>query len=448
MNYQPGVAERLGAYVAELRFEDLTDEVIDHTKDLLIFHLALMFAGRSTERGRAALALAADLSGGGGTSTVIGERTPAVLLEAVAAHVELVGINKDARHLRSKTTPGRINDPIAWSVGERQHASGRELIVASVAGYDVECVLAEPVLGDPYDRVPHKCAFASFGGAATAARLLGHDAERTARALGRAAHVGMGLNAGLGYAGTFSAIARSSLVAALSVAPGHSSLLDAIEGPHGLYAALFGGPPSGLEASLARLGREHPIMDAVTQRYPGSATHFAAIDALRSLVESGGVDPAQVDAVTAHLPDEFTERFAYVETGMERARTRDERGGAAAGSLQLKLALLVLDHRITARPTLEQYEAALAAGMYRRVSLMFEPMPVEAARVEVRLRNGDVLRADGVIPSQPRGDWHAWLHADGERFLTTTQLDKLERLLTDLEDVPDVGAVLDCTVPV
>ena len=406
-----------------------------------------MFAGRSTQRGREALALAADLSGGGGTSTIIGEPRPATLLEAVAAQVELIDIHSDARHLRSKTSPGRVNDPIAWSVGERQHASGRELIVATVAGYDVECVLAEPVLGDPYDRVPHKCAFASFGGAATASRLLGHDAERTARALGRAAHVGMGLNAGLGYAGTFSSIARSSLVAALIASPGHSSLLEAIEGPNGLYAALFGGAPSGLEASLERLGREHPIMGALTQRYPGSATHLAALEALRTLVESGGVDPSQVEAVTAHLPDEFTARFAHIESDMERARTRDERAAAAAGSLRLKLALLVVDRRITPRPTLDQSEDPRATEMYRRVRLTFAPMPVEAARVELRLRNGDLLRADGVIPSQPRGDWHTWLHADGHRFLTKAQLDKLERLLSNLEDVSDVGTVLECTVP-
>ena len=446
MRYRPTAAERLGDYVAGLRFNELPDAVVEHTKDLLISHLALMFAGRFTERGREALALAADLSGGGGASTLIGERHPATLLEAVAAHVELIDINRDARHLRSKTTPGRVNDPIAWSVGEREHASGRELIVASIAGYDIECVLAEPVLGDPYDRVPHKCGFASFGGAATAARLLGHDAERTARALGRAAHVGMGLNAGLGSAGTFAAIARSSLVAALIVSPGHSSLLDAVDGPNGLYAALFGGRPSGLDASLERLGREHPIMGALTQRYPGSATHLAALEALLGLVASG-VDPSQVESVVAHLPAEFTERFAHIENAMERARTRDERAGAAAGSLRLKLALLVLDRRITPRPTLEQYDDDRSAAMYRRVSLVFEPMPDETARVEVRLRGGEVLRAEGVIPSQPRGDWHGWLHADGERFLTNARLDELERLLTNLEDVPDVGAVLTCTVP-
>ena len=37
--------------------------------------------------------------------------------------------------------------------------------------------------------------------------------------------------------------------------------------------------------------------------------------------------------------------------------------------------------------------------------------------------------------------------ADGERFLSQTKLAELERLLSNLEDVDEVGEVLACTVP-
>ena len=66
------VAERLADHVVNTRFEDLPGEVVEHTKELLAFNLSVAFAGRFTEKGKAAVALAQRLSAGCGATVVNG----------------------------------------------------------------------------------------------------------------------------------------------------------------------------------------------------------------------------------------------------------------------------------------------------------------------------------------------------------------------------------------
>jgi 2-methylcitrate dehydratase PrpD len=442
------VSERLAEHVVGTRFEELPHEVIEKAKDLLVYHLALAFAGRFSDRGRGAIALAHELSEGGGSSTIVGERQPATMLDAIFAHSGLIDWERDARHMGSMMTPGRVADPVAWVLGEREHASGRELITALVVGYDASCKLGElqPMGGD-YARVPHKCAFAPFAVAAVAARLLRYDRTRTAQSIGRAAHFGMGLNAGLEHSFAFSAIARSAVLGTLVPESDDAALLHAIEGPYGLYSALFGEPPPHVEAVLENLGHEFSILDSLTESQHGSASHLAALDAGRSLMEGSPRKIDDVDRLVATLPDAFCGRFAYREIRMDRAEGASDRDAAVGRSLHLKLALLLVNGAIVPRPTLADFHDPRVQAAHSKVTLAFEPMPVDRARVEIAMKDGRTLRADGAIRSAATGDWSAWLRADGERFLSQARLTELKQLLAQLEDVDDVGRVLACTVP-
>jgi 2-methylcitrate dehydratase PrpD len=442
------VSERLAEHVVCTRFEDLPSEVVEKAKDLLVYHVALAFAGRFSDHGAHAVALAYELSEGAGRSTIVGHRGPATMLDAIFAHAELIEPDQDARHLRSKMTLGRVADPVAWVLGERRRASGRELIAALVMGYDAACKLgeAQPMGGD-YTRVPHKCAFASFAATAVAARLLGYDTVRAARAIGRAAHFGMGLNAGLEDSGAFSAIARSAVMAALVPESDESAILHAIEGPHGLYAALFGGSPDSLDGVLATLGVEYSILGTSTQSSRGSASHIAPLDAGQRLVEKYRPRVEDVEQLVATLPDELRGRFAYQETRLERAAGSSDRVAAVIRSLQLKLAILLVTGVVVPQPTLADVDDPRVQSALSKVTLAFEPKPVDRARVEIVLKDGPTLCAEGVVTPAPKGDWSAWLRSDGQRFLSDAKLGELERLLTRLEDVDDVGDVLACTVP-
>ncbi len=443
MSETPAVAERIAEHVVSTRFEQLPAEVVAHAKELLAFHLAVAFAARFTEKGKAAVALAVRLSAGCGMSSIVGHKERATLLDAIFAHSELLGHNGDI-HLSAKLMTGSPSQPVAWVLGEQEHVSGRELITALVVGYDAAAKLTEPLPMDgDYIRMPHKCAAAPFGPAAISARLLRQDLPRTAETLARAAHLCMGVNEGYDEASVFPLMARNAVVAALLQPLRDRASLRAIESPHGLYAAFFGGVPHGLEDRLATLGREYSILKSTTKRFPGSECHVAPLETMHALLAAAGLRAKDIETVNVTLPREFAGRFAKIEPIIEREPLRE---GDLIYSLRARLAVLAVAGRIVS-PTLERFNTASARALLANIALRFEPRPENYARVEIRTRDGRTLMREGTITPSSQGDLSAWLRGDGQRFLSEAKLVKLERLMANFEDVPDVSAVLACTVP-
>ena len=403
----------------------------------------MAFAGRFTEKGKAAVALAQRLSAGCGVSTIVGHNARATALDAIFAHSELLAHNGDI-HLGAKLMTGSPSQPVAWVLGEQEHVSGRELITALVVGYDAAAKLLEPLAMDgDYIRLPHKCAAAPFGPAAITARLLRHDQVRAAEALARAAHLCMGVNEGYDEASVFPLMARNAVVAAQLLPLRDTESLEAIESPHGLYAAFYGKVPGGLEDSLATLGREYSILKSVTKRFPGSETHVAPLETTQGLLADAGLRASDIEELVAILPHEFEGRFGKIEPIIERPSLRD---GDLIYSLKTRLAVLALEGKIVA-PTLAHFNTAPVRDLLARVKLHFEPRPEDYARIEIHTRDGRTLTREGTITPRPKGDFSAWLRRDGERFLPEAKLAKLERLIAKFEDVPDVAAVLACTIP-
>ena len=437
------VSQRLAEHAIGTRFEDLPDTVVEHAKDLVVYDLACAFAGRFSTEGRQAVALAHRLSAGGDAATIVAHRERATLVDAIFAHTELMGEEAD-KHLAAKLLAGISIHPVAWVLGEHAHASGRELITALVVGYDAAVKLAEPVaMAGDYTRMPHKCAFAPFAAAAIAARLLRQDRSRAAETIARAAHLGMGNNEGYSDARVFGLIARNAVVEAMLPPLKWTETLRGVESPNGLYAMLFGGVPDRLAASLGTLGRDYAILGSNTQRYPGSASHVAALEAARELLAEVMPRGADVTSVVAVLPDEFRGRFGKAETVIDRAEPRE---ADLISSLRLRLAILLVEGAIV-RPTLAHLDDSDVGSVLAKISLAFERRPDDYARIEVRLADGRTLRREGATPPSTKGDWPALLRKDGQRFLSAARLAKLEALLTHLEEVEDVGDVLACTVP-
>src|SRR6266542_6670013 len=131
MVHAPAVAttrlasERLAEHVVGLRFGDLPAEVVERAKDLIAYDLGVAFAGRFTEAGRAAVALAHDLSAGGGSSTILGERRRATMLDAIFANSELMGLDDD-HHLASKVRGGPTPHTPATPRPKHEHPPSRD----------------------------------------------------------------------------------------------------------------------------------------------------------------------------------------------------------------------------------------------------------------------------------------------------------------------------------
>ena len=168
----------LAAYVADLKFADIPPEVLERAKVLILDFLGSTIRARRDAESTASLlkmleALALD---GKGESTVFGDGktwTPAVaaLLNGALGH----SLDFDDTHADSSLHPSAPVVPAAFAVGEMVGASGRDVLTAIVAGYEVCCRLGNAL--DPtshYARGFHPTATAgTYGAAAAAGKLFG-----------------------------------------------------------------------------------------------------------------------------------------------------------------------------------------------------------------------------------------------------------------------------------
>src|SRR3981189_3407798 len=134
----------LAAYVANLRFADIPLQVLERAKILTLDFLGSAVRARRDAESTPSMikmleALALD---GNGKSTVFGDAktwTPAVaaLLNGALGH----SLDFDDTHADSSLHPSAPVVPAAFAGGGRCGASGRDVLTAIVAGYEVCCRL-------------------------------------------------------------------------------------------------------------------------------------------------------------------------------------------------------------------------------------------------------------------------------------------------------------------
>ena len=129
----------------------------------------------------------------------------------------------------------------ALSLGEALGKSGRDTLLAFIAGYEVECQLGAMGSHSHYEQGFHSTGtIGTFGATAAAARLLGLDAQQTAVAFGIAASEAAGLKHNFGtmtkplHAGK---AAMNGVMAARLAARGFTARDDAIEAPQGFASS-------------------------------------------------------------------------------------------------------------------------------------------------------------------------------------------------------------------
>ena len=134
----------LASYVADLKYDDIPPEVRDRAKALTLDFLgSAIRARRDAESTPSLLKMLEMLKlDGEGEATVFGDArtfTPAVaaLLNGALGH----SLDFDDTHADSSLHASAPVVPAAFAVGEMVGASGREVLTAIVAGYEVCCRL-------------------------------------------------------------------------------------------------------------------------------------------------------------------------------------------------------------------------------------------------------------------------------------------------------------------
>jgi 2-methylcitrate dehydratase PrpD len=434
----PTIAELIADYVTGLRFGDVPAPAIERAKELLLFNLGAAVCGWTTRIGPLAVRAALELSSGGPCS-IVGERRTASLLEAVYANSALMdaALIKDILE-PSGTVPGHTVHPAAWALGEWTEVSGRQLLTAVVAGYDVMAKLHSGVLDYdlPVPR-PTKAVVQPFGVAAAAASLLDLSREQTTSAMGLAGQFVMGTYEGMEDAAMHPLVARNGVLAAMLAKAGMPGARTIVEGPYGVYRSFFlQDVPESVHANLATLGTDFEILKAHTSPYPVSHTNAMPIELTMRLAQEHELVPERLAAVHVVLP--------------QSREARETIYGTYEKGPDTVVAIALTDRRFDpARFDEELGPDVLAAR--DKVRLEYEDgRDFFYARVELETVDGRryVAEGDG-LKDGPALDESTWrtVAGDGLDDATATRLEELIRNLDDVADVHEVTACFAKLVP-
>ncbi|MCK2243754.1 MULTISPECIES: MmgE/PrpD family protein [unclassified Crossiella] len=199
--------------------------------------------------------------------------------------------------------------PAALAVGERQHATGAEVLAAIVAGVDIAARVSYALgPGAQYARGFHPTTVAgTLGSAVTAGLLLRLDNDRFRNALGLAGTSAGGLlswvddpteqsrplNIGLA--------AQAGVQAALLAATGFRGPADILGGKYPFGQAFTG--QWDQHALLDGLGTRHEITRLFYKRNACCVFIPAGLDALLDIMATESLSPQDIDKITIRAPE-------------------------------------------------------------------------------------------------------------------------------------------------
>jgi 2-methylcitrate dehydratase PrpD len=295
MSHEPTAV--LAEFAASLTYEAIPDRVRDYCKDLLLDALACALAGHAGEETHQVAALSSALAQSREASVIGGDRLSlagATMLNGFL--ITAVTMCDAHRPTMTHVTPEVV--PPALAIAERDGLSGRELLVALAAGFEVTTRIGIGVDFPAFRaRGWHGPGiFGPFGAAAAVGRLLRFDAETMARAFGLAGSQAAGTYAAWGTPtvkfhqcrGALSGLMAALLAKEEFIAT--QEFLTARDG--GLYNAYVnGGHP---DAAIADLGQRWELEEIALRPWPAASSIQGMMTALFDMVDKHKIDPAQV----------------------------------------------------------------------------------------------------------------------------------------------------------
>ena len=405
------LTERIAEYITTTGLEDFPPDAIDAAKSAITDCLGCALAG---SREPLADVLCSYLEGLGGTpsATVIGRGFKTTSLDAALINGAMShALDYDDVTFITKTHPSAALIPGALPLAEEVGATGGELLLSYLLGFEVACAVGDAISPAYYDDLGwHPTGpLGTLGAAAAAAHLLRLSPEQTAMALSMAASQASGLRQNFGtmtkpyHAG---AACRAGVNAAKLVQAGFTASADALEGRFGFMRAFSGGSGYDPDKAASSLGNRCFMVESGIEikKYPCCGSAHLALDATSQMLRRNPFSVGEVDYIDV-----------LVDFDPPRSLIHSRPTGGLEGkfSMQYCLAAEIIDGQIGLSTfSDEQVMRTEAQDLIPRIEMRRHPgyegqvSWTEAHnRVEVHLKDGRVLseRADRATTGALRG---------------------------------------------
>ncbi|MBI3041891.1 MAG: MmgE/PrpD family protein [Betaproteobacteria bacterium] len=338
------IAAELAKRIVAMRYEDLPSDAVHWAKLSFTDTIGCALAAVDEEAPRIAERVLTS-GDGSGPSLIWGSNRRVSALDAAtingaAAHAldyDDVGLSI-AGHPTVPVFPG------ALALGEALGASGRDVVLAYVAGFETQSRLGHAVNIHHYEKGWHPTAtLGVFGGTAACARLLGLTVEQTTTALAIAVSLSAGVKANFGtmmkplHAGQST---RHGVYAALLAREGFTANPAAFEDKQGFLEVFNGAGNYAAGRIFANWAKPLDIVQPGVglKQYPCCASTHSPIDAMLTLREKHKLTPGRVAKI-----ESITHKRNLVHTDRPDPRSTLD----AKFSVQYCVARALIDGEVT-----------------------------------------------------------------------------------------------------
>ena len=400
-------SRELAAFAANLKISDIPNDVIARAEDLLVDWFGSAVAGKGSRPVETITQFALQMGGfdashNGPSEILINRKTSSPFLAAMANAAASHVAEQDDVHNGSVFHPATVVFPPALACAQSIGASGEDLIVAAVAGYEVGIRVGE-FLGRSHYKVFHTTGTAgTIAAAATVGRLLKLNPDQMLHAFGSAGTQSAGLWEFLRDAADSKQLhtahaASTGLMSAYIAKSGFTGAQHILEGKQGLAAGMSSDAvPSKL---VDKLGTRWALAET-SFKYHASCRHtHPAADALLQVILAHKLKPSDITKVEALVHQGAIDVLGPVIDPTTVHQSKFSMGTVLA---------LIAHYQFAGLQEFDQHFHDDAICEFRdRVTMTLDP-EVDSAypqrwigKVKVHLQNGQVL--DGRV-DEPKGD--------------------------------------------
>lgn len=431
----------LSQFVANSRYDDFDDSVVEAAKIAILDGVANMLAGSTQELASIVGRYVQDM-GGSPQSSVVGwgfktNAPSAAFANGVFGHCldfEIQGY--PPTHGTSSCLPA------ALALGEERHTNGKAIIEAYVMGWEIQGRLraASAAFSNPAYHPPGLVG--PLGGAVAGAKVLGLDAWHIQMAMGIAASRTGGLTANTGtmvkstHTGN---AARMGAEAAILAAAGYTSSDSILEAPNGYSDALFDGNMDW-EILTNGLGVSYRLVDPGfdIKRFPAQVHMQNPIEAVLNLLESHNLRADDVENLTVHTGGRG-HSGSLPESGLDGKFTIEYCAAAALLDGKVGIETFTDDRRFS--PDMEETlgKIQVEPGNQDSADVKVTALLKDGRSAEAECRG---FRGSARNPMSREERMDKVIDCVG-RVLTDQDADRLVSLIEDLENVADISEIMD-----
>lgn len=301
-----GITQDLAGFVTTTSLKDIPGSVLERVKIHLLDAMAAGYVGTHLSWSQMLTDMVVTEGGAPQASTFGSSRKVTAAQAALINGVNIGGY--EANHSGHLTHSAATVTPAAMAIAEREHASGRDLLLALALGTEVGCRIGYAQMRSVEDqRGFHNLSVnGPFAASAAAGRLLGLDHTHQTWAFGIAGSQCGGL-AEYAWTGAMTKrlhpglFSRGGLEAAVMASRGFTGPATILEGPYGVFNAFA--PEPRPERVLADIGDTWHLVRTMIKGYPCHGTGQPVAAAIKDLKDGQTFDPDSVTRVHIRAND-------------------------------------------------------------------------------------------------------------------------------------------------